>query len=265
VNFVERHFGDWARDTAHLTMLEDGAYNRLCDLYYVREAPLPEDFSSCCRLVRAVTKQEREAVRSVLNEFFQLTPEGWRHKRCDAEIERFRAKSGKASASAKARWRKEISASEPDANAPADAVQTDSERNANAYAIASANAERTHANRIENAMPHARARGRAPTSQTPLPIPTEAKLPRERRGTRLPDDWTPGDSGFAFAAQQGLTNGRAQVEADKFRDFWRAKTGADACKADWQATWRNWVRRAAEEQARRSPPRGGDDPFAGAH
>lgn len=69
---------------------------------------------------------------------------------------------------------------------------------------------------------------------------------------------------MAFAASQGLTNGRATAELAKFRDFWTAKTGADATKADWQATWRNWVRRAVE-----SAPRQGrlpaDDPFAGAH
>src|SRR6185436_15271333 len=70
-------------------MLEDGAYNRLCDLYYVREGPLPNDLAVCCRLVRAITKPERDAVRSVLAEFFAQTPEGWRHKRCDREIEQF--------------------------------------------------------------------------------------------------------------------------------------------------------------------------------
>lgn len=77
-----------------------------------------------------------------------------------------------------------------------------------------------------------------------------------RRGSRLPPDWEPGEPGMAFAAQQGLTNGRATAELAKFRDFWVAKTGANATKADWQATWRNWVRRAVESapqgQQRRS-------------
>lgn len=152
MNYVERHFGDWARDTAHLSMLEDGAYNRLVDLYYVREEPLPLDLSACCRLVRAVSKQEREAVRSVLAEFFVQAPEGWAHKRCDAEIERYRTKSGKARASANARW-------------GADRSQSDG--NANAHANASPNAMRTHSDGMTNALPHAGAGGRAPTPQTP--------------------------------------------------------------------------------------------------
>ena len=33
-------------------------------------------------------------------------------------------------------------------------------------------------------------------------------------------------------------------EAECFADYWHAKAGADARKADWLATWRNWVRRA---------------------
>ena len=226
MNYVERHFGDWARDTAHLSMLEDGAYNRLCDLYYVRETPLPKDLPACCRLVRAVSKPERDAVRSVLEEFFYEAEDGWRHKRCDEEIDRFRAKSGKAAASANARWKK---------------GEVQSERNANA----SANAMRTHSDGNANGMPRARAGGRAPTPQAPNTIPTESKTPRGR-GSRLPIDWTPGDTGFAFAAQQGLANGKAQAELEKFRDHWTAATGQKATKADWQAAWRTWIRNSIE-------------------
>ncbi len=34
----------------------------------------------------------------------------------------------------------------------------------------------------------------------------------------------------------------AKVEAATFVDHWHAKSGRDATKLDWQATWRNWVR-----------------------
>lgn len=33
------------------------------------------------------------------------------------------------------------------------------------------------------------------------------------------------------------------MEAESFKDYWSSKGGKDACKTDWQATWRNWVRR----------------------
>lgn len=39
-------------------------------------------------------------------------------------------------------------------------------------------------------------------------------------------------------------------ELDKFIDYWHAKTGKDAQKANWDATFRNWIRRADEQQPR---------------
>jgi uncharacterized protein YdaU (DUF1376 family) len=86
VNYYPHHIGDYLTDTAHLTMVEDGAYRRLLDLYYSRERPIPADVSRVCRLVRAATVEERGAVESVLAEFFFLDGDAWRHKRCDREI-----------------------------------------------------------------------------------------------------------------------------------------------------------------------------------
>jgi hypothetical protein len=37
-----------------------------------------------------------------------------------------------------------------------------------------------------------------------------------------------------------------EAEHRKFSDYWRAKAGKDSTKLDWNATWRNWIRRAAE-------------------
>lgn len=89
MNYYEHHLGDYMRDAGHLSMLEDGAYRRLIDTYYGREKPLPLDVRECCKLARANSKQERDAVAYVLREFFVKTDEGYRQKRCDEEIERY--------------------------------------------------------------------------------------------------------------------------------------------------------------------------------
>ena len=39
-------------------------------------------------------------------------------------------------------------------------------------------------------------------------------------------------------------------EADKFRDYWLSVSGSKGVKLDWQATWRNWVRKALDDQRR---------------
>jgi len=48
-----------------------------------------------------------------------------------------------------------------------------------------------------------------------------------------------------FAANCPGVNGRD--EHAKFCDYWRAQPGAKGRKSDWPATWRNWMRRAAED------------------
>lgn len=53
--------------------------------------------------------------------------------------------------------------------------------------------------------------------------------------TALPDDWK------TFCQQE-----RADLDPlqtfERFKDYWTAKPGKDGRKADWLATWRNWVR-----------------------
>ena len=68
------------------------------------------------------------------------------------------------------------------------------------------------------------------------------------RGSRLPENWTlPEDwasEAFQYRTPNGeyLTAAEIKDEADKFRDHWIAQGGSRGVKADWRATWRNWIR-----------------------
>jgi hypothetical protein len=66
------------------------------------------------------------------------------------------------------------------------------------------------------------------------------------RGSRLPADWQPSHSEAAFALDRGMPQARLNTEAEKFRNYWTAKSGAGATKRDWSATWRNWIITAME-------------------
>jgi uncharacterized protein YdaU (DUF1376 family) len=90
VNYYPFHIGDYASATRHLTWDEDAAYRRLLDVYYTLEKPIPAD--KAYRLAVAVSKAQREAVDTVLGEFFTQTPEGWRHERCEDELDAMRVK-----------------------------------------------------------------------------------------------------------------------------------------------------------------------------
>lgn len=66
------------------------------------------------------------------------------------------------------------------------------------------------------------------------------------KGTRLAVDFKAPAKWIEWATnERQWTPADAQTEADKFRDYWHAKPGADACKLDWAATWRNWVRNSS--------------------
>lgn len=62
----------------------------------------------------------------------------------------------------------------------------------------------------------------------------------------IPHDW-----GMWAVEHQGLTSVEVNAEWEKFLDFWKADGRASARKRDWEATWRNWVRRSAEFKQQR--------------
>jgi hypothetical protein len=81
---------------------------------------------------------------------------------------------------------------------------------------------------------------------------TEAARSSKRangRGHRLPADWALSDDDREFAATV-LPAQRVRSEADKFRDYWHAANGPPSVKRDWSAAWRNWCRKAAENNGR---------------
>lgn len=91
MNWYEHHIGDYDKNTSHLTACEDGIYSRLIRRYYDKEKPLPADVGEVKRLARARARDEREAVESVLREFFRLEADGWHHDKCDEVIAAYQA------------------------------------------------------------------------------------------------------------------------------------------------------------------------------
>ncbi len=77
-------------------------------------------------------------------------------------------------------------------------------------------------------------------------ITEENKKKRETaRGTRLPDNWAPTAIDHAIALEM-LGPDRAKSELEKYRDHWKQQPGSKGVKLDWDAAWRNWIRRSAE-------------------
>lgn len=80
--------GDYARDTAHLSLVQHGAYRLLLDHYYATAAPLPGDVTTLYRICRAFDEAERKAVDFVVAQFFELRTDGYHNARADVELAR---------------------------------------------------------------------------------------------------------------------------------------------------------------------------------
>jgi|SRR5215469_5440850 len=78
--------GDYGRDTAHLSLIQHGAYRLLLDHYYSTANPLPSDVMALHRVCRAFDQTEKDAVNSVLAEFFELRADGYHNPRADVEL-----------------------------------------------------------------------------------------------------------------------------------------------------------------------------------
>lgn len=199
-------------DTVHLTNEEHGVYLRL--LMFAWRAPdctLPDDDKRLALMV-GVSPGKWEKIKPAVMAFWRLKGGKWHQKRLLAErdyVEKSRAqKSAAGKASAKAKALKNN-----------DEVST----------------------AVNQPLPTER--------QQPIPTPikekTEAKASSKKIGCRLPEDFKP-DQEWSLA--QGLSVDVLQREFDQFRDYWTAKSGKDATKLDWQATWRTWVRNTKARQ-----------------
>lgn len=129
MNYYPFNIGDYLAHTAHLSVVEDCAYRRLIDTYYLTEKALPLDVKACARLIRM---REHEAeVAAVLAEFFTETPGGWTQARCDEEILRYQDKNSKARASAAASVKSRQANAQRTFNERSTNVDTNAELNKN--------------------------------------------------------------------------------------------------------------------------------------
>ena len=90
MHYYPKNIGDYRRDTMHLSLLEHGVYMTLIDHYILNEEPFSDNIEDILWLVGARTEEEKNAVSLILNKFFKKKDNGYYHKRCDEEIQRYK-------------------------------------------------------------------------------------------------------------------------------------------------------------------------------
>lgn len=235
LNHYPRHVGDITLATFGLSFAEFGCYDRLLDAYYANESPLPAEAKARYRLVGAASKADRALVDYIVARYFLAGPDGMHNKRADEEIAKFKGKAAKASESASIGWGKRNANAMPSHN---ERIQNED-----------ANAMRTHSDGNANQEPVTKNQEPEPlkpksTSGAHKPNGSAAPSVAAGRATRLGDEWRlpPDWKQWAIDAH-GLEPERVVRISLAFRDFWIAKPGTGGTKLNWQATWRNWVRK----------------------
>lgn len=198
-------------DTRHLTTIEHGAYLLLLICMWRSDAYLPNDDKLLAKFAGLTSGQWRR-IKPVLMPFFDVEGDRITQGRLNDEYKAVRQYSKRQSVRAKARWLK--------------------------------TKETGDATASERHMP----------PLTPYPLPTvkekrDTKVSPKKTGTRIPEDWVlPKDWG-EWAVSEGYPEAGIRLEAAKFHDYWKAKSGKDATKLDWSATWRNWMRNSKTPKA----------------
>jgi len=110
MHYYQFHIGDYASHTRHLSLLEDLAYRRLLDFYYLHEQPIKQR-----DIARQIGMRDHEQdVLTVLNEFFLSTDAGFVSPRADKEIAHYHQKVEQASRAGKASAERRLNASSTD-------------------------------------------------------------------------------------------------------------------------------------------------------
>ena len=114
MHYFSFHISDYMSHTAHLTLMEDLAYRRCMDIYYLHEKPLLEDIGEVAREIRM--PENIPEVTYVLNKYFiHSVGKGWTLARADGEIQKYKnriegaSRGGKSTALAN----RKLTASQP--------------------------------------------------------------------------------------------------------------------------------------------------------
>jgi uncharacterized protein YdaU (DUF1376 family) len=148
---------------------------------------------------------DEKTVQLILVSYFRLEDGCWHHTRCDAEIKEYKQLIHKRSKAGKASAEHRANTSSTPVEQVSDTQPTDVQLTNNQEPI------------TNNHIKEKRSRGSRFDLQ------------------EMPDSW------IDFCKQE-----RPDLEPrktfDAFRDYWIAQPGSKGVKADWTATWRNWIR-----------------------
>ena len=202
MHYYKRNIGDYHKKAGRLSMLQHGSYTLLIDACYDREKfPTEAEAIDWCW---ASNQDEIDAVKFVLNKFFDCVDGVYVQARIQEEIDKYHENA------------------------------TTNQR------IAREREEKKRARSVHQAstVEHEPAPNHKPVTNNHKPI---TKDKTATRGSRLPANWKPNSELAEWSKAERPDLDLRKVFAE-FTDYWNSVAGSKGVKLDWNATWRNWVR-----------------------
>ena len=214
MNYYPFHVGDYAAHTRHLALLEDLAYRRLLDAYYLAEAPLNGSATDVARMIGM--REHEDAVRYVLVSFFEQSEGAWHNKRADAEIAHYKSKQQQASNAGRASAAKRANAR----STPVEVFPTDVQPT------------RTITNNQSIS-----------SLRSDIDAPRAAKPPKKRPGkTAIPEDFSISDRVREWARERGFDRLDEHLDAFRRKAIAKGYTYASWDDAFMEAIREDWAK-----------------------
>ena len=210
--------------TRHLSLMEDLAYRRLLDFYFLHEQPIKH--RDAARQIGM--KEHEEDVLTVLNEFFLSTENGFVNAYADKQIADFHKHQAVSAFGAFIRDNPSLK----DKVKKEDFISHYLAKSIDVY-IGTLRVNDVPI--VDTSSIHD-----APLTNNHKPI-TNNQVKENKRGSRLSQDFIFPSDWLVFCKQERPDLQPVQT-FEKFKDYWIAQAGQKGVKLDWFATWRNWVR-----------------------
>jgi len=205
MHYYKFNIADWHLATSHLSLEEEAVYFKLINYYYDSEQCIPKETQSVIRRLRLTNHEQTVAL--ILEEFFDFRDGYWHHSRCDELIANYHKKADTNKKVGKLGGRpKKIN----DLEYNPQITQTVSEINPQITLT---------------------------KNQEPITSSSTTRLKKRKTAMILNKDTMPENyEEFIKVERPDLDPLQTYY---KFCDYW---LGNGEVKADWLATWRNWVR-----------------------
>lgn len=219
--YMPFYVSDFEGDTAHLSLAEDGAYNRLLRLCWrTPGCSIPDDDAWIQRRMRVSEQDFREIVRPILDEFFEVK-----------KARLFSPKLLKIFRESKITHKKRSEAGKKGGR-PVKSMKSNETDERRAVSPAKAGIKPGQSNQNHN-----QVNNKPPIVPLTVDPPTKPKTRRNK--TRLPDDFVLTDEMRSYAVAQGMPAQEVDGEFEAFRNH---HTAHGSLMANWAAAWQTWCR-----------------------